>query len=234
MTVLGLLASWDSPEGLKSLLMDPECPSPLLFPLSSIITLCKLSPLDRGLRQIGESWPSTPTGSVLDLGLHFPEEVVEDVLIWLFGVSGTDRTRSGEEGRRFSRSPRTLLFKGDLGRGLNVEASASLTLGSVFVTTGPVTHNFVEDKTSRWCWQEKKDEILLRPSGKALVFFSLVLFMVTVDKLHAVVYFYLCFRLFPVSSLCGLTECCQETASITVTSDTRCAEIISVKTPDGS
>lgn len=134
--VLGFLAMCDSWGGLMSLFMELEHPSaPLVFPPSSMIPLRTRRPLDWGLRQMGDSW----------LSFSRLEEGDEACLIWLLGVSGTAMRRSGDEGRKLSRSPRILLFKGEWS--LSVEISPHLTWGSVFVSAAPVTDNFVEDES---------------------------------------------------------------------------------------
>ena len=134
--VLGFLALCDSWGGLMSLFMEPEHPSaPLVFPPFSTIPLRTLRPLDRGLRQMGDSW----------LSFSRLEEGDEACLIWLLGVSGTARRRSGDEGRKFSRSLRMLLFKGEWS--LGVEVSPHLTSGLVFASAAPVTDNFVENES---------------------------------------------------------------------------------------
>ena len=71
--------------------------------------------LELGLRQRGD--PPRLDASALGLGLG-PGTLAEEGLIWLSGVSGMARRRSGERGRMFSTTARTLLLMGErTGRG---------------------------------------------------------------------------------------------------------------------
>lgn len=152
LTVFDFLELWDSWGGLISLFMEAERATSLfVFPPSSVIIFRTICTLERGLRQIGDSWPSfsSLTTSLMGLGLSWLASLKEEqdsVLIWLLGVSGTERRGSGEEGKRFSRSPRTLLFKGDWG--LKARASACLMWGSVSAAAVPVLDNLMEDSQS--------------------------------------------------------------------------------------
>lgn len=116
---LDLLTLWESWGGLRTLFTEQEYSSPLFgFSPFSIIDRRTSRTLDEGLRQMGDIGPSFSKSPASALDLHpswlrFLEEKDDSSLIWLWGVSGTERTRSGEEGGRFSRSWRKFFFKGE-------------------------------------------------------------------------------------------------------------------------
>lgn len=135
---IDLLALWDSCGGLMSLFLGPE--NSLFVFLSSFVKMWRvLCSLDTGLWQIRDA-------SLQAWGVRWflSVENDEESLIWLLGVSGTER-RSGEEGRRFSMTPRMLLLKGE--SGLNAHAS-SLMWGSSFAGADRVRGKFVRGEES--------------------------------------------------------------------------------------
>lgn len=135
---IDLLALWDSCWGLMSLFLGPE--KSLFVFLSSFVKMwCVLCSLNTGLWQIRYISPQA-----WGLRWFFSVEKDEESLIWLLGVSGTER-RSGEEGRRFSMTPRMLLLKGE--SGLNADVS-SLMRGSVFAGADRVRGNFIKAEES--------------------------------------------------------------------------------------
>lgn len=135
---IDFLALWDTCGGLMSLFLVQE-KLVITFP-SSFDKIWRLhGSLDKGLQEIGDiclqAWR---------LQSFFSLEEDKKSLIWLLGVSGTDR-RSGEEGRRLSMSPRMFLLNGE--SDMNVDVS-SLMWGSGFAGAERAMGNFVKVEES--------------------------------------------------------------------------------------
>lgn len=132
------LVQWDSCGGLMSLFLVQE-KWLIVFPSSFDKIWRMRGSLDKGLQEIGDiclqAW---------GLQSFFSVEEDKKRLIWLLGVSGTDR-RSGEEGRRLSMSPRMFLLNGE--SGMNVDVS-SLMWVSGFAGAERAMGNFVKVEQS--------------------------------------------------------------------------------------
>lgn len=135
---IDFLALRDSCGGLMSLFLVQE-KLLIVFPSSFDKIWCIRGSLEKGLQEIGDiclqAWR---------LQSFFSLEEDKKSLIWLLGVSGTDR-RSGEEGRRLSMSPRMFLLNGE--SGMNIDVS-SLMWGSGFAGAERAMGNFVKVEES--------------------------------------------------------------------------------------